>query len=312
MTTNLRSDAQSVKRFSWDGVSFQVPAGWDLSHYHFGPGSCTVQMEDDESLRLEIEWTRSRREMDAAATGRRCDAAARELAAGAAEAREVDGLPAGWEAGVYRLAEAKTLAAAFRLAPDRRFFCSLRLHFAGAAGEAPARTLRLIASSMQTRERGLVPWDVYDASFRLDRSFRLVATSFEAGRKLFVFQWRLRKLHVWFFSLADILLRRQGAAEWAAGFLGKVPDLRGPRFTSQDERVLAGRRGLFPLTRCEELGRLCFRYRVGWARLEDRNALLLTVFNYRRSADLAVLDRSFLVGAGPEAPPAGVRKALSL
>jgi hypothetical protein len=281
-------------RFAWDGYSFCVPADWNLSQYRFGHGHASVRMEDSEALRLEFEWTRPRGEVDARTVRERYLRRARALASAAAESSELADLPQAWSGFLYRMPDGRQCLSAFRFFPQAPLFGLLRLHFGAEDRLAPRRVLAALCSSFVLHDAS-VPWEVYDVAFRVGREFRLVATAFQAGCKLMVFQWRLRRLHVWQFSLAESILKDGSPAEFGADFLNRFKGINGPRFRAESAETIASRRRRrYPCGHFEELGRWCFRYRAGCAHLPGKNALALWVFQYRRESDLAKLEESFV------------------
>jgi hypothetical protein len=278
-------------RFAWDGFSFRVPADWNLSQYHFDKRVSSIQMEDDYSLRLEFEWMRPQRGVNETKLKKRYEKASKRLKKSAEETEQVDPVPPGWSAFLYTMPRKKHFVSAFWLAPDGGFFGFLQLHFEKAGGkQTPLRTLNVILSDFERHTGDVVPWAFYDVSLRLPASFRLVSTSFQAGNKLAVFQWGLRKLYVWRASLAEILLKERTLAAWAADFLNKHKDIQGPKFTVEDDTTVgAKRRRGYLLGHYDEISRMCFRYKTWCMHLPEQNAIVLAVFNYRRARDLATL-----------------------
>lgn len=274
-------------RFAWDGLSFDVPANWDLSEYHFGKQLSEVKMEDEVGLRLELRWTRARKRLDEERVRNRYEKGSHGLTDMAEERRPITTLGRGWTAFLYTMADRQVLITAFWLSPDAHTFCFFCLHFEGIGKRKPVRIMEALAASLAVETGPSVAWSVYDISFRLNRDLRLVGTSFQAGRKLMVFQWRLRRLYVWHFSLADMLLKEQTLAAWGAGFLNGYKEIRGPRFVpAGDTRIRARRCLVHPLGHHDEIARLCFRYRVAARHDPECNAVRLSVFNYRHAADL--------------------------
>lgn len=279
-------------RFSWDGFSFDTPEDWDLSQYFFGKHTSSVQMEDECAVRLELEWTRPSRKVSASTLQARFAKSSGELGKVALTTDAVDSLPPGWSAVLYTMPEKRIFIIAFWLSPDGGFFGFFKLHFEKSGRTKPLRILHAIAETFVLHDTPHVPWDLYDISLTLSRDFRLVRTSLQAGRKLLVFQWRLRKLFIWQFSLADLLLKDKTMAEWAAEFLNSFKELPGPVFEAGENDIIIGRKRRYPFGHYEDIGRLCLKYKVGCVRLPEKNAILLAVFNYRRQADLNKIKES--------------------
>lgn len=267
-----------------------LPAGWDLAHYRFDRKSASVRMDDAEAVRLELEWTRPRGKLKESTIRDRYREKAKSLDTIVREARVVDNLPGGWHAVLHTMPHNRCLVTAYWLAPRERFFCFAKMHFEATGSGLPIRVLRHLADTFELSADPVVRWEVYDVQLRLHRKFQLMSTSFEAGRKLFVFQRRLRRLYIWQFSLADILLRDRRPCEWAAEYLNSCKDLRGVRFTPGDsDDVVAKRKRRYPAGHYDEIGRLCFRYQVDCVHDPGRNIVLLCVYNYRKATDLVYL-----------------------
>jgi len=125
----------------------------------------------------------------------------------------------------------------------------------------------------------------------------LLATSFQAGRQLMIFEWRRRRLLLWFFSLADLLLKNRMPEDWCAEFLNGFKGIQGPAFRAGAEPGVLSvrRRRRYPLGHGEEIARWCFRYQARCVPLAAQNQLVLWVFQHR-----AVTDLDFLrLGVGP-------------
>jgi hypothetical protein len=206
---------------------------------------------------------------------------------------EVHGLPDGWMAFLYTMADQRSLMTVFHVTSSGRLFCFLRLHFDDSTRKESRRTIELIASTFHSHEKALIPWSFYDISFTLRKDFHLASTAFLAGRKHMVFEWRLRRLYVWFFSLADMMLKNRRLEEWTVDFLNRHKELRGPTFMEgKDGSVIARRSSAYPLGHFEEIGRWSFRYQVYCRHIPERNSVTLAVFNHRSPSDLAMLDGS--------------------
>ena len=280
--------------FAWDGFSFEAPEDWHLSLYHFGSTQATVEMQDDEALRLQMEWLRPAARMTPESLHKRYTRATSEWKDAAADAAALPNLPPGWTAYVYTMPDRKRLAAAWWLAPDRRFIVLLRLHFDGVGHRRPAKVVRHITQTFALHNESRIPWRFYDVSFELGRQFKLVATELQAGRKLMVFQWRLRKLYIWQVSLADMALKGRSPNAWAAEFLNAYKPIKGVVFSvPEGDAIEATRGGTYRWGHYDEIGRLCFRYRAVCRHYPESNTLRLMLFNYRRRADLQALEDAF-------------------
>jgi hypothetical protein len=286
MTDSGKEREFPTHRLAWDGFSFQVPLDWDLSFYDFQSRVSSLRMEDDAAIRMQMEWHRPPRPVGLAHVKERYAAMARQMNALAVETQEVKGLPAGWGAFIYLMPDRRRLAICFWLAPEGRFFCFFRLHIDMAGGRYAERVLRLLTSSFELHAGPVIPWAVYDVALALHRDFHLEWTALQAGQKLLAFQWRLRRLLFWQFSLADMILKKRELYAWAADFLNRYKGLRGPRFVVTEGGIKTEKRHRYWLGHHEEIGRWCFQYQVACRHVPERNIILLTVFNYRRKADL--------------------------
>lgn len=288
------STEEKYRLFAWQGFSFKVPVKWDLAEHQNTHGVSCVRFYDDFSPRLEFEWLQARHPVQIDTVRRRYDDIAASMNAAGSAAENTEDLPPGWSACLYSMPDGKRLMTAFRLEPGSHFFCLLKIFFENAGRREAERLIRLIASSFRLYHQELVPWAVYDISFRLHSDFRLAATSFQAGRKLLVFEWRWRRLYLWYFSLSDILLQKQTMEEWCAGYLNGFKAISGVKFSAAGEGELFARHQLRRLIgNVEPAVRGCLRYRAWCRALADKNQIFLGVLNYRRRDDLLFLESGF-------------------
>ena len=280
-------NTDSVRTFAWDGLSFQIPATWDLSAYDYRGRVATFRLEDDDRIRLDAEWTTVGHPVNEEQLRRRCERYVSGFRSAAATTRDFEGLPRGWSAGEHAMADGRRVVTAFFLTADRTVFVHFRLHFEEPVDLKPETLIRRLAKSFLYRDRGMIPWSFYDMSFRLDRRWQLVRTSFLAGRKMMVFEWRLRRLYLWHLSFADRLLQSRTVGEWGAAFLNEEKNLRGPCFRAAgDDRVEADRARRYALGHFEEIGRWTFRYHVMIQPLPSTNRLVVAVLNHRSAEDV--------------------------
>lgn len=261
-----------------------------MSYYHFGRQTAEARMEDDEVVRLEMEWTVKPQALDAREVIERHQKGARTLEEQAEKTTSIAGLAPGWTGFLYNMSHARVLVTLMFLAPDRRRLTSIRMHFKKNERELRTRVVQLLSDSFQVHDGARVPWVVYDMSVEVDPSFHLINTAFNAGRKMLVFQKRLTRLYIWQFSLADMLLRKQSLPEWAAGFLNGFKSIRAVQFVPQADGTISTVRKLRHLLgHYDEIGRGCFKYHVGFKSLETCNAILLWVYSFRSQRDLESL-----------------------
>jgi len=278
-------ESRIQNRFAWDGVSFDVPESWNLSHYTHDKQQRRIEMEDDFSHRLDVEWIFSSVKLNPAAIEQRYLKSAKALTKSAKESKALSNMPKGWAAFLYSFGDGRKLITAWWLVPEHKFFVFVMLHFERDSKEKPEALLRAIAQSFTLHTSGLVPWRCYDIAFQVPRSLKLEKTEFLAGRKMFLFQWRGRRLHLWFFSLADLLLKKRSLEEWAAEFLSGQPGLRGPKYVVAGSEIRAERKPWRPF-HADQIGSLCFRYKCGVKHNPERNQIVIWAFHHRRASDM--------------------------
>lgn len=280
------TDTIPVHPFAWDGMAFDVPEAWNLSFYHFGRKQAELRMEDDDRVRLEMEWLQGRGvDAETAVTTYRARTSAFEEEAGRMEI--LDGLAAGWLGFLYDMPEGKSLVTLLRLGTDDGRAAFLRLHFRRNERDLRKAVVRQLTGSFRLHTQGRIPWRVYDMAVDVDSSFHLIQTAFNAGRKMLVFQRKLTRLYVWHFSLADLLLRKRRVGDWAAEFLNGFKSFRAVRFvTAPNGSVGTVRKWRHLAGHYDEIGRGCFRYAVGFKVLDACNAIVLWAYSFRTQRDL--------------------------
>ncbi|MBI3986639.1 MAG: hypothetical protein HY343_06955 [Lentisphaerae bacterium] len=103
-----------------------------------------------------------------------------------------------------------------------------------------------------------------------------------------VFEWGLRRLFVWHFSLADLMLKEKSLEAWCADFLNAFRFVRGPVYVpGRDGEVLTRHTWRYPVGHIEEWLRWCRRYTIRCERLPEKNQIRLVFFQYRNERDLA-------------------------
>lgn len=276
--------------FAWQGFACEVPVEWNLAGYAVTDGIASVRLHDDFGLRLEFEWRASRPALKTEIIRRRSAKIAAAMIAAGAQAENIADLPAEWSACLYSRPDGKRLLTAFRLAAENNFFGLLKIHFDNASSRAADRIVRRLAASFKLYGAGLAPWAFYDVAFQLRSDFKLVATSLRAGRKLLVFERQLRRLYLFFFSCADLLLQKQPLEKYCAGYLNGFKALAGVKFAAGENGGITSRRQWRRFWgNVEPLVRGCLRYQAWCRLLPERNQIFLGAFNYRRPADLAWL-----------------------
>jgi hypothetical protein len=296
----------ATRTLAWDHVSLEVPSNWELAAYRFPGGGVTrIELEDEYAVRLEAEWTRTRRERHVRRLMRRYEERSGELTKKAHERHVVEGLPTGWSATRYEFnpTDARTRNAGLKVArrglvtalyvhPDRRLVAFLLVHFLPGDAEDPDDLARLLARRFAyLGETPLVRWQVYDLSFDLPTDFALEGTLFDIGAKLLIFTWRLRRFYLWQFSCADVFIKEGTSLErWFAGYLNSFPHVKGFRFSPAEGGGISWKRR-FPalIAHREELARWCFRHEVRCHHDRERNRVIAWLFSHRRPEDLEVI-----------------------
>jgi len=303
------------RRIAWDSVSFGVPANWELAVYKpLRRGAHRIELEDECSIRLEAEWIRGRKDLQLTRIMQRYETAAKPLTLDAGERKEIGKLPEGWHATHFTCIETGAkgtdgylgvtrhdLVTAFYLCPQSSLFCFFLLHFLPGDHENPETLSRQLANTFQNHGRdALIPWQLFDIAFTMPRAFALEKTHFDIGAKLMVFRWRQRRYCLWHLSCADVFLRDSATpAEWVCGYLNAARLLKGPVFEPDGNGGIRWhRRQPFFLGHREEIATRCFRYEVGFQRMEADNKLVIWIYHYRSDDDLGVLSGRDTQGLG--------------
>lgn len=298
MPTQLPNHLQpgsNQRLFAWNGIAFLTPKSWELAQAKLFKGVTTIMLEDSHGPRLEVDWFATDGKVSADKVQKRCQKQSGELSDKAVEVLEITGLDRDWTAHIYVMPEAKALVVGYCLpSADGRPFAFFRLHFVSDYNESPAVIFRALAKSFSWWKNGLAPWAFYDIQFFLNRDFHLANTALQAGRKMLSFEWRFRRLFIWYFSLADYILRQQTADQWCCDFLNGFSMLPVPRWYLDEQGKLTYRRKkIFFLGQFEEIGRFCFRYQAVCRHLPESNQIVLWVVHYRNPADLSRLAENF-------------------
>jgi len=298
---------EGCRRIAWDALSFCVPRNWELAVYEFARRKVTrIELEDEYSIRMEVEWIRGKKGLDIASIMQRYIKASKPLTVKSDDHMDITGLPPAWKATHFVFKETEPdedspkirgvrhdLVTAFYLCPDSSIFCFFMLHFLPDDKESPADTVRMIASTLDNHaDQPRIPWQFFDLSFSLPQCFKLAHTQFDIGSKLMLFKWRLRRFYLWHFSCADIFLKESGKtpAAWACAHLNGSRMLKAPFFKPAGETGITWRRRMpFVLGHREEIATACYRYEVGCRLDQESNTLIVWVYHHRTKSDLDVL-----------------------
>ena len=312
MQPDLRTDDSDVydhdiparqRRIAWDGISFCVPSNWELAVFRFlRRGVGRIELEDEYSVRLEAEWTRSRKRVNMDRIMQRYEAASKPLTLKSEAHHAIEGLPDGWHATHFIFRETGTdeaqqdlhvkqhgLATVFYVCPRKSIFCFFLLHFLPEDTEDPVALVQGLSTTFQDhRQAQMVPWALFDIACGVPRRFVLEEAKFDIGAKLMVFKWKSRRFYLWHFSCADMFLKNGTSPEqWAAAFLNGFKGLKVPVFRAHEKRGITWRRHrLHPFGHRQEIARWCYRYDVGCQKLDQKNMLVVWVSHYRHESDL--------------------------
>jgi hypothetical protein len=276
----------ATHRFAWDGLSFRVPADWNLSACARIKDVWQIDMEDDYAPRMSAEWTTLAPQVDPQTVRQRYAKAAGKLLEAVKSSEPLQDLPAGWSAFLYTMPDDNRLLTAYRLPPAGGRFAFFSLHFPAGNAQSPRQILDTLIESFTVHDEAVIPWQCYDLAFNMPREFKLAGHSFLAGRKNMVFQWRMRRFYLWQFSLAEEALKKQSLPKFAADFLNSVKGLRGPRFEARGGAVVARQRLIHPLGHMDQFKRLCLMYHIGFQHDPERNQIFLWLFHHRWRSDL--------------------------
>lgn len=310
MSKPRQKTARASRRLSWAGVSFEVPANWEIGLYKFlRRGVRRIEIEDEYSVRLEAEWVSPKHAVQFSQVAGRYDRAARHTVARADAQEPIAGLPPGWSATCYRFSETmprrtrpgmlvvkQSLATAFFVAPDSSLFAFFQLHIRPEDAEDPAEVIRLLAGSFRNHVRdALVPWELFDIGFSLPREFRLEATRFDIGAKLMLFRWNVRRFALWYLSCADQFLKPgEDPRRWLAAYANDSRVFRGGKFVLDEAGNPVWRRlRRHVFGHRDEIARWCFRYTLACRIIPERNQLCGWAFHHRHPQDLDALPAEF-------------------
>jgi hypothetical protein len=282
----------ATRVIAWDGLAFRVPAAWDLARYARTRHGGRLLLEDAYSVRLELHWFRP---WDGASLARLERRYQRQMAQ-AATGTPPPGFPAAWPPGWHAVA----------CAPEAESGEQVALALTRPAGGRPLLLFWMVRSGARDREtataalRGLaesltvaapgdpVAWDVLDVRACLPPDLALQRTLFRAGLKHLLFAGRNRRLALWQASLADLILKRDSGADWAAGLAARSALFPGAEFRALGEELQVARRRFSVAGRLQEWRVRAARYRAGWAHDPEANRLYLWVLQGRDPAALVL------------------------
>lgn len=272
-------------------MRFPIPADWDLSGYSVRRRIASLKLEDATAVRMELDWTPAAGKREAELVRKQHARFAESLHASALSVETVTGVPDHWVLFLYTMPQSARLVTALHVGDRFPLFVFGRFHGANTSRRDILRNARKAITGFDYEREGPVAWRVFDLSWRVPSRFQLEETSFLAGRKMMVFEHRMRRLYIWRLSLADRLLRERTPAAVAADFLKRFNGLPGVRFQPYDvDRLTPRRNPWHPLGHYDEIGRMCFRYDARVELNPADNTLSIAVFQHRRADDKLWLD----------------------
>lgn len=276
----------TTHRIAWDGVDFPVPRDWEISNHGYDRGVSSIILEDSGEVRLQMDWAPATDKRSCERVSSQHSQLVSQLESLSKNPDRIEDVPSGWTLEEHQLSGGTGLVIGMLSPSIGRVSVFVRLH-ADSDPDYPLREIALqLVSAFSFHEKGNIPWYVYDLRVRVPRLFKLRRTSLLAGRKLLIFESRLRRLWIWRFSLAERLLQGRPTAEALAEELNRHKDFPGVRFHAERNGALvARRRRAHPFGHREEIGRWCFRYDADYRHDKTNDALLLRVFQYRHETD---------------------------
>jgi hypothetical protein len=283
------SDGLPFKAIGWNGLSFRVPAGWEIGKM----GARYLLFEEESGPKLEIKWRKVGRNFSleaqlnrfSEARGKKSGAAVRKLP-----------IPEEWQKsleGFYSLGfswQEETLGGTGLILHCKSCRnAALIQFFTGSSDETFDVSKRVLKSFRDHPKDGRVIWCVFDIRAVIPESLRMETYQFSAGayRLNFVSPGQRITLHRW--GPAAFLLEKQNIFE-----------LTGKQL-KMDSRIFRPAR----VNGCDALkweaapsGTWLDRIRYGnpfrWIRvwhLEAKNRILGVVAEGKRSLDARMLDR---------------------
>jgi len=283
-------EISNTHTFAWDGFSLRIPSSWNLSFYHFGKNESRVEIQDDFALRLQLDWMRSERKLNDIRIRERYENICAKLEKSSNAVEKINA-PAGWHASLIILPEKRSFVAALYLSPDDNFFALLRIFFEKTGKKQPLAIFKLVADTFQLHHGALIPWEVYDVRWQINRQFKLAMTDFKAGNKFFQFQWKKRRLMMWHISMARWIMEHKNYVEWAIEYLSKIRSIEGVKFIIQSGNKIAcvRKKYRFPLGHFEDIVRFCYKYRAFVKHDVRSNNLLIVLYHYRKEGDITMV-----------------------
>lgn len=300
--TFSKSVPDGSRRLAWDGISFCVPTNWEITSYtDKRRGIRRVEIENEYSMRLEAEWVYNQQAVQLDKIMKNYEEASKELTLHADSRKAIGNLPNHWSATHFVFKETSTdtdktlkvfsheLATIFYNCPQNSIFCYFILHFLPESSEDPVELTQKLTNSFENHNNanGSIPWQLFDAQFKLPQRFKLLKTTFDIGSKLMIYEWKMRRFFIWHFSCADMFLKNGITPErWVLGLLKAFKSVRGIKYFSNDPgQITWKRKRLHPIGHFDEMIRLCYQYKIGFHINKENNQLVVWLYHYRGKKD---------------------------
>ncbi len=212
--------ARGWKTIGWDGVRFAVPGDWDPARV----GRRHLVLESAPGPVMEVKWATVRGRF---AAGRHLRKLARHVGRRGGVFRET-ALPASWRPGVADFestgfqwdAGTERGAGALLYCPSCRTASMIQFLEPPGANLITAAAARVLASFRDHRNDGRIAWALYDVAAELPDRFVLDRCRFEAGRFVLEFKGPGRRLTLYRWAPAEVLLQNRSLAEFAQAAAG--------------------------------------------------------------------------------------------
>ncbi|MCJ8329891.1 MAG: hypothetical protein HRT89_21265 [Lentisphaeria bacterium] len=298
---------EKTRRISWRGISFLVPANWEIGLFKFlKKGGNRIELEDEYATRLEAEWIYPKEKIDRKIVEKRYKKKFKKLTDYSDKENRISDLPTDWYATSFELRHGKLgtgettlmqkkqqLLTAFYIPSDNSIFISIVVHIFAEDAENPADVVKLISSEFQIHNKdALIPWELYDMYFKMPKELQLDSTQFDIGSKLMLYRWKMRTLYLWHFSLADHFIDDEKTAEeYGTGFLNSMSFVRAVTFSpGLDGEITWKRKRWHVFGRRDEFACMCFKYKAAVVHDKEENKLILICYHYRKNKDLKLLN----------------------
>lgn len=288
----------AYRRIAWDRTSFHVPEKWELSSFRLPqPGQMVIELEDDFSICMHGEWQWSGDARVIRAFLAHLEKRDADLARRADRKEVIRSAPGRWSAVIYHFN--KTVPNKDKIRVERNQIYHAAYNSEGFAASFQLQSTKdcplpleeiggTFMESFRLHRSDMVPWELFDISISMPKTFELKDARFSIGSKHLTFEREKRQLNLWILSCADIILKdAESVQRWCCGFLNSQGGIRSLVFKPTTSGGIVGKRR-FPMlvSHLRDIAAWCFRWKVKAIHQENENRLLIWVYNYRKEADL--------------------------